>query len=105
VPDVLTPEGGIDYNSGIGSGWWEVAVAWLGWLLILLGIAFIVLSLVGAARDLFNRAVAPAAAGLAELTEFGKMLTELLKVLFSGPAWVAMFMAGLALVLLGAGLV
>jgi len=77
-------------------------VAWLGWLLTLLGIAFIVLSLVGAARDLFNRTVAPAAAGL---TEFGKMLTELLKVLLGGPAWVALFMAGLILVLLGAGLV
>ncbi len=81
-------------------------MAWLGWLLILLGIAFIVLSLVGAARDLFKaKTVAPAAGSLTELTEFGKMLTELLKVLLGGPAWVAMFMAGLILVLLGAGLV
>lgn len=81
-------------------------MAWLGWLLILLGLAFIVLSLVGAARDLFRaKAVAPAAAGLTELSEFGKMLTELLKVLFSGPAWVTMFIAGLILILLGAGLV
>ncbi|MBS3934033.1 MAG: hypothetical protein KGZ35_06730 [Truepera sp.] len=81
-------------------------MAWLGWLLILLGIAFIVLSLVGAARDLFKaRTVVSATASLAELTEFGKMLTELLKVLFSGPAWVTMFIAGLVLVWLGASLV
>lgn len=78
----------------------------LGWVLIVLGVAFICLSFVGAARDLFQKRPTVATANsVGEYTAFGKMLVELLKVLFTGPAWFLFFIVGLALVYAGTRLV
>lgn len=78
----------------------------IGWILIILGILFIVLSLAAAARELLS---APQARGLTNLNAQGftgliKVITALLGQLFEGPKWFLTFAIGVVLIYLGARL-
>jgi hypothetical protein len=80
-------------------------VAVLGVVLIALGVAFILLGLVAAAREVVRRSKAPAARGIPIDPEAWekllRALTELVKV---APQWFLLTLVGVALVAVGGAL-
>lgn len=80
----------------------------LGWVLVILGVLFILLAFAGAAaefiRQAWNRAATEEGIStekIQAITKLIKALTGLLKVLFTGPRWFLCFLVGVFLVYAG----
>jgi hypothetical protein len=79
-----------------------------GFLLILLGIGFMVLSFTAAAMDLFgpfpitaNKSLPPTGFTIARLIELFKALRELIETVISMPQWLLFAVIGLILIFTG----
>ena len=71
----------------------------LGWVLIVIGVAFILVGFTGAVRNMFRREQTRSVLGLD--VGFLKAMTELVKALSAAPLWIACTIVGLILVVLG----
>ncbi|MGB8951298.1 MAG: hypothetical protein WCC06_01340 [Candidatus Aminicenantales bacterium] len=86
-------------------------MAILGWVLIILGVLFIVVALAGAFTEIVKKTVRNAAAGkgltstvVETYTKLLSAIKELLAEILKGPKWFLAFLIGLALIYIGARL-
>jgi len=76
-----------------------------GIILIALGVAFILLGLTAAAREVFRKSTEPATRGLPiDPAAWGKLLTALTELVKIAPQWFLLTLVGAALVGIGAAL-
>ena len=77
----------------------------LGWVLIVLGLVFVLLGFAGAVQNMFLSKASGTRALTAEaVTAFTKALTELIKALSTAPLWLACVVVGFALIAYGSRL-
>ncbi len=76
----------------------------IGWILIVIGVFFIVLSFVGALTDIVKRTPAMSGNSKSPIDSFANLFTALAKLItaiLSGPKWFIVFALGIALLLIG----
>ncbi|MCJ7553942.1 MAG: hypothetical protein MUO34_08665 [Ignavibacteriaceae bacterium] len=80
----------------------------LGWILIVIGVLFVVVSFIGALTDILKssrtKEMLPDAKLLEALSSIITAITKLLSTIFTGPKWFLVFILGVILIYIGARL-